>query len=104
MVFSPPKSLAKVVNPQTGLSMVEAEMLAEAAASLGHHGRKVERALAALDGSEPENRRGRTRVAARAVWEYLIQREMMGMRDHRLIVREMGVPREVLNLVGSIRS
>lgn len=102
MSLRPPKSLAKVINPETGLSMVEAEMLAESATSLGHHGRKVEKALKALAAADDASRPALKRKAARAVWEYFIQRELCGMRDHRLIIREMGIPPEILNLMGAV--
>jgi len=102
MAMRPPKSLARVIKPETGLSMMEVEMRAEAAASLGHHGRKVEKALRALQAATPRTRQRLVRAAAREVWAYLIQRELMGMRDHRLIIREMNIPQEVLNLMGAI--
>ena len=101
MPIRPPESIARVIKPETGLSMVEAEMRAEAAASLGHHGRKVEKALNQLKLAGDSNRAIHTRIAARAVWEYLIQREMMGLRDHRLIIREMQIPQAVLNMMGA---
>jgi len=103
MALRPPKSVARVVKPETGLSMMEVEMRAEAAASLGHHGRKVEKALAALRADPGTRRAELTLAAAHEVWAYLVQRELMGMRDHRLIVREMDIPQSVLNLMGSRR-
>jgi len=102
MAMRPPKSLARVIKPETGLSMMEVEMQAEAAASLGHHGRKVEKALAALGAASAKSRPRLIHAASREVWAYLIQRELMGMRDHRLIIREMAIPREVLNLMGAV--
>lgn len=95
--------ISKVVNPKTGLAMVEAEILSETATSLGHHGRKVERALEALQAAEEAEREDMLYAAAREVWAYFIQREMMGMRDHRLIIREMGIPDAVLRRLGAIR-
>lgn len=95
--------ISKVVNPETGLAMVEAEILSETATSLGHHGRKVERALEALQAAEEAEREDMLYAAAREVWAYFIQREMMGMRDHRLIIREMGIPDAVLRRLGAIR-
>lgn len=84
--------------------MVEAEMLAETAASLGHHGKKVEAVLARLNVCADNERDARMRAAAKAVWEYFIQRELCGMRDHRLITREMGIPQTVLNMMGAVQS
>jgi len=103
MSLRPPKSLSRVVDPASGLSMVEAEVLAETAASLGHHGRKAEAALRALEAAGEDERPVRLDAAARAVWAYFIQRELCGMRDHRLIIREMGIPAAVLNRLGAVR-
>ncbi len=100
MALRPPKSIAKVVNPETGLSMMEVEMRAETASSLGHHGRKVEAALKRLETAGEETREEHLRGAAREVWAYFVQREMCGMRDHRLIIREMGIPDAVLRRMG----
>lgn len=101
MAVRPPKQLAKVVNPETGQSMVEAEIMAETAASLGHHGRKVEAALKRLEGADEATRPEALKLAAREVWAFFIQREMCGMRDHRLIIREMGIPEAVLRRLGA---
>jgi len=102
MALRAPQNLATLVNPKTGLSMVEAEIQAETAASLGHHGRKLETALAAFSAAADDERAALRKRAARAAWEYFIQRELMGMRDHRLIIREMQIPQEVLNLMGAV--
>lgn len=102
MSLRSPQSLAKIVNQQTGLSMVEAEMLAETAASLGHHGRKTEAALKALMEADEDDRDALAHRAAREVWAYFIQREMCGMRDHKLIIREMTIPQYVLNRMGAV--
>lgn len=102
MALRTPKSLAKIVKPETGLSMVEAEMLAETAASLGHHGRKVEKAMKRLDEGDYDDRDEMIQTAAREVWAYFIQRELMGMRDHKPIIKEMNIPAEVLNMMGAV--
>jgi hypothetical protein len=89
--------------PATNLSTIEAEALAESASSLGHHGRKVEAALASLRSSlEGEGRAKALGVAADAVWAYFVQRELCGLRDHRLIIREMDIPNDVLNRLGAV--
>lgn len=102
MSLRPPQGVAKLVNPETGLSMVQAEVLAETAASLGQQGKRVEAALAQLANADDENRAALTSKVARAVWEYFIQRELCGMRDHRWITREMGIPQSVLNMMGAV--
>lgn len=86
----------------TTLSQIETEILEEAASSLGHYGRAAEKALAALDRADAADRPELLHKAADAVWAFLIQREMCGMRDHRFIIREMQIPKAVLNSMGAI--
>lgn len=83
------------------LSTIEVEALSESASSLGHHGRKVEKALAALRASTEGGRAAALAVASEAVWAYFVQRELCGLRDHRLIIREMDIPADVLNRLGA---
>lgn len=103
MAVRAPKSLSQIVNPKTGLAMLEGEILAESAASLGHHGRKVERALAALDVADEAGRAALTDAAAREVWAYFIQRELCGLRDHTQLIKDMGIPQAVLKRLGAVR-
>jgi hypothetical protein len=86
---------------------IEVEVMAEKAASLGHHGRQVEKAMAALRAFDaapgrPEERRTLLRAAAREVWKYFIQREACGMRNHRDAIRLYGIPDEVLVRLGAM--
>ena len=41
--------------------------------------------------------------AAEAVWAFLIQREFCGMKDHTFIIREMHIPKAVLNRMGAMK-
>ncbi|MCO6185511.1 hypothetical protein NHF56_04675 [Rhizobium sp. L1K21] len=86
------------------LSVIETEALAESASSLGYHGTKVEKALAALKEATTDKRSAALNHAADAVWSYFVQRELCGLRDHRLIIREMGIPGEVLVRLGAVTS
>ena len=92
----------QVYNP------IDAEIMAEKASSLGHHGRRVEAALAALrahdaDGRvDDEGRLSLVRTAAREVWAFLVQRELCGLRDQREIVRFYGIPHEVMVRLGVV--
>lgn len=87
---------------------LEAEIIAEKASSLGHHGRQVEKALAALrdfDGASPgeaDERRRLVATAAQEVWAFLVQRELCGLRDQREVIRHYGIPQEVLTRLGAI--
>jgi hypothetical protein len=86
---------------------IEQEILSEKAASLGHHGHKVEHALAALRAFDAAPGRAEERAlllkaAAREVWKYFVQREMCGMRDQREAIRLYGIPNEVLVRLGAM--
>lgn len=77
------------------------EMREEQANSLGRAGAKVEATLAALrDHPGGEGRAEVLRAAADAVWSFLVQRDVLGLRDRAYIVAHYGVPREVLNRLG----
>jgi len=80
---------------------------AEAAAALGHSGRKLRKALDALiqyDRS-PGSYYTRTRdefvaEAAEAFWSYVVQREQFGLMDSDYIAAEYGVPEDVQRAMG----
>jgi len=96
-----PQSLIKRLGVETGDAVLRYELLQEQAASLGLAGRKVEKALAALREHEGEGRAEVLKAAADAVWGFLVQREIMGLRDRAAIVAEYGIPREVMNRIGA---
>jgi len=99
-----PRDLARLSRSgqfDGALSNFEAEALSESASSLGHQGRRVEKALAALASADDEHREAALAGAAEAVWAYFVQRELCGLRDHRLIIREMGIPDAVLTRLGA---
>lgn len=79
------------------------EAAADMAVSLGVAGRRVEAALAVLARTERADpaRPDRLKDAARAVHAYFIQRELIGLRRHDVLIREMGIPREVLVRLGA---
>ena len=95
-----PQSLANRLGVETGDAVLRYELLKEQAASLGQSGRKVEKALAALRDHEGEGRAEVLKAAADAVWGFLVQREIMGLRDRAAIVAQYGIPREVMNRIG----
>lgn len=95
------RSTDQVYNP------LEAEILAEKANSLGHHGRLVERAIAALKAfdaalGDSEERRRLVAEAAHEVWAFFVQREACGMRNHRDAIQIYGIPGEVLARLGAV--
>jgi hypothetical protein len=83
---------------------VEAEIRGEKAAALGDAARRVEVALAALRSAPEGTERERLLdEAGQTVWGFLIQRELMGLRDREAIIAYYDIPREVLNRAGIIR-
>lgn len=97
-----PQSLARRLGVETGEAVLRHELLEEQAASLGRAGEKVEKALAALRAHQGEAGRAElVRAAVDAVWCFLVQREVMGLRDRAQVVAQYGIPREVMNRIGA---
>lgn len=80
---------------------LQAELLAERAASLGRAGRRVEKTLAALREASDEDRPAALKDAADAVWSLFVQREICGQRDQKPVVEIYGIPKEVLVRLGA---
>ena len=101
-LFRSPQSLNARLGVETGEAVFRHELLEEQAQSLGRAGRKVETALAALAAHEGgEGRAALVKAAADAVWGFLVQREVMGLRDRNTIVARYGIPREVMARIGA---
>jgi hypothetical protein len=98
-------SLTRRLGVETGEAVLRYELLEEQAAALGRTGRKAEAALAALKAhDEAGGGDGRTellKAAADAVWCFLVQREVMGLRDRAAIVRDYDIPKEVMARLGA---
>ena len=76
--------------------------MSEKAAALAQSARRVEAALAALAAStDGDDRPQRLRAAADAVYGFFIQREIIGLRDHRGVIAHYAIPREVLVRLGA---
>lgn len=103
MSLRPPQSLSTSPRWETGASVLDAEIAAERAASLGRAGRAVERAMTALAACpvDAPDRSARVTVAADAVWGFTVQREALGLNDHRDALAHYGVTPEVLARVGA---
>jgi hypothetical protein len=90
------------------VEMLKAEIAAESASSLGHIGRQVEaslkelRAFDAAGTGTADERLALVKKSARAVWSYFVQRETCGMRDHRWVIADYGIPGEVLVRLGAV--
>lgn len=105
MSLRPPR-LGQVSVPgrDTGLSVLEAELISEAAATPGRAGARAEAALSRLTDPEALEREGRDallKAAAEAVWALFIQREACGMRDQKPVIADLGIPRAVLVRLGA---
>lgn len=97
-----PQSLADRLKPETGDAILRYELMEEQAQSLGRAGRKVEAALADLAShSGGEGRAALVKAAADAVWGFLVQREVMGLRDRAAVIAQYAIPREVLVRIGA---
>lgn len=95
-----PQSLTNRLGVETGEAVLRYELLQEQAAALGRLGAKMEAALAALEAAQGDARPAALKAAADAVWCFLVQREVSGLRDRAAIVAHHRIPREVLNRLG----
>lgn len=93
-----------VPHPISGDTVLQQEILAEQASSLGHAGRRAEAALLRLaqdDATDEARARHLLQVAAEAVHGYFIQRELCGLRGHDAVIRDLGIPQRVLARLGA---
>ena len=109
MTVRPPRLTPKIWtdNPAAALDY---EIAQEKASALGRLGRGLEAALAALrdfdaEGREPspearEGRRALVAQAGHALWLFVVQRESVGLRDTRQLMRDYRVPGEVQARMG----
>ena len=103
----PSDFVALGLRPDQGINLLDSELLAEKASSLGHHGRLVEAAMARLRehdaaGGPAEQRLDLVKRAAREVWAYFVQRELCGFRDQKDVIRQYAIPAEVLARLGAM--
>jgi len=98
-----PRSLSGRSRAETGVSVLEAELLAEKATALGRSGERVEETLRELKKVEDRNvaRDVLVQRAADAVYGYFIQREPCGFAHHDDPTRDHAIPNEVLARLGA---
>jgi len=99
---------------KTPAAALDYELAQEMAAALGRLGRRLERALQALEQFDAANvadpdvrRRERSALLAEAgdaLWLFVVQREACGLRDTRQLMRDYRVPPEVQYRMGIARS
>jgi hypothetical protein len=97
---------------RTPVDALNYEIVQEQAAALGRLGRGLEAALKALqefdaghlrsEASPVERQARRTLVSAagHALWMFVVQREACGLRDSRTVMRDYGIPAEVIGRMG----
>lgn len=83
---------------QGGDDALQHELQAERASALGSAGRRLERALANLAQTPGEDQ---LNEAGRAAWEFMVMREMAGLRDWPQVVRLYGIPQDVQHRMGA---
>jgi hypothetical protein len=108
MTVRPPQSLYPSFTKDSGLNLLEYELMSERADALGRHGLKVEKAIAALSVlGDPQTTLARREQllndAADIVWAFFIQREICGLRSNRDAVQRYGIPKEVMARLGIVR-
>jgi hypothetical protein len=110
MTVRPPRPLASKIWTDNPAAALDYEIAQEKASALGRLGRALESALAALAAFDAENlepsadarntRRTLVADAGHALWLFVVQREAVGLRDSRQIMRDYRVPAEVQNRMG----
>jgi hypothetical protein len=89
------------------IAALDYEIAQEQVNALGRAGRALEAALAALadyESAHPERDAMRARLvqeASDALWRYIVQREAIGLRDPRPVLRDYRVPAAVYNRMGT---
>lgn len=109
----PPRITPTFAGPGN-VDLLNYEIAQEKAATLSRIGRRLQAALDALRDFDAEHEhpaaadadRGRrdelVAAAGEALWYYVIQREVCGLRDSEAIMRHLGVPREVRLRMGYV--
>jgi len=93
----------KLPSGQTGADVLDYELMAEKAASLGRAGYYAEQYLGRLRDYEgdAEGRAALLKKTAEAVYASFIQRELCGLRRHDSLIRDYAIPKEVLARLGA---
>jgi hypothetical protein len=103
MTLRPPRASSSSVGL---VSALDYEIAQEQVSALGRLGRALESALAALSEYERTHsgrdaaRAALIQKASEALWCFIVQREAIGLRDPRPVIRDYRVPTEVHNRMG----
>jgi len=111
MTVRPPHQFAPKLWANSPAAALDYEIAQEKASTLGRLGRALEAALAKLAAFDVEalektsetkrKRRGLVDEAGHALWLFVVQREALGLRDTRTLMRDYRVPAEVYNRMGA---
>ena len=102
MAVRAPKNLAGRFLDAEAKSPLEHEIASEQAGALGRSGRQVAATLESYRQARAsgEDHEKALNQAVDAVYGFLIQRELLGLRDSRAIIRDYDIPREILVRLG----
>lgn len=103
MSLRPPSLYSGRSASEAAFDLLGHEILQEKASALGRAGRQVGEKLARLGQLDAgtEAHAAALKEAAEAVYAYFIQRELCGLRRHQEVIRELGIPEEVLVRLGA---
>ncbi len=98
-----PQTLPSGFNAETGVSILNSEILAEKAAALGRAEQQAGKALGQLKSyrGSPEDRAAVLQSSIDAVYAYFIQRELCGFPNHEDPIKHLDIPREVVVRLGA---
>jgi hypothetical protein len=105
MTLRPPQASSSSRTPR--IAALDYEIAQEQVSALGRMGRALEAALAALaeydrnHGAKDALRQNLVWDASEALWCFMVQREAIGLRDPRPVIRDYRVPAEVHNRMGA---
>jgi hypothetical protein len=110
MTVRPPRQLATKIWTDNPAAALDYEIAQEKASALGRLGRGLEAALGALRDFDAqqnvdaarEQRRALVAQAGHALWLFVVQRESIGLRGTRQLMRDYGVPGEVQACMGML--
>jgi hypothetical protein len=103
MSYRLPRNFASQ-HRESNVEALNYELLQESAGTLARLGLRLERSLQALaahdaaagqGGGNAGERDALVAAAGESLWYYVVQREVMGLRDNESVMRDLGVPREV---------
>lgn len=103
MTLRPPSHYQQNPSGKAPLNVLEYELMAERADSLGRAGLRAEAALQRLKDATPETREDLTDAAAAEVYALFIQREICGLRNTRDVIARYGIPGTVVARLGVTR-